>query len=157
MPSANKKLKLQGGLAVAQLPDDVQKQFRKRCRKILNRRRIPYDVVKNVTSTLIDELSWAYAGRDHQLSLHGAGRPPRGNESFLSIGVADILKAHGIRGNWLGCGDETEDGEPGLVAEIEAVALTALRQASDQSAPGVMARPARINDARKRLGKVEKL
>src|SRR5262249_14820692 len=72
-----------------------------------------------------------------------------------SVNVADLLKKHGVRGNWLQLGDETEHGAMGPVAELEALAQTAFRQAcGDQAA--VMARPARISKARKTLGKVHR-
>jgi hypothetical protein len=62
---------------------------------------------------------------------------------------------HEIRGNWLGGGTEEEDGQLGIVAELEAVALAALREACKID-KGVVARPARISEARKLLGKIER-
>src|SRR5215831_5218358 len=116
-----------------------------------------------------------------KLAAEGRGRPAS-VAAFLSVNAADLLKKEGLRGNWLQLGDDEEDGPIGLVAELEAIAQTAFRQAThrlqrhlsgelrretelekvvcpDESAgqskqAGVMARPARISKARRILGKV---
>lgn len=123
----------------------------RRIRKILKRHAVPYPDTKEIVRELIDEVSFAYAGRKHDLQQNGAGRPTNGAASVLSVRVADILKNYGIRGNWLGPGWA---GQTGPVAELEAAAQTALRLACG-GANGVMARPARISKARKTLGKVQ--
>jgi hypothetical protein len=65
------------------------------------------------------------------------------------VNVADLLMKNGIRGNCI------DLGEPGLVAELEAIAQTAFRLACGEG-EGVLARPARIGNARKTLGKVHR-
>ena len=78
-----------------------------------------------------------------------------GPANLLSVNVTDLLREHGLRGNWLHPGDDEEHGTIGPVAELEAIAQTAFREAcGDQAA--VMARPARISKARKTLGKVHR-
>ena len=77
-----------------------------------------------------------------------------GMSNLLSINVAAVLERYGIKGNWLGLGDANEDGAMGLVAELEALAQTALSGACGSSPFGVMARPARISGARRKLGTV---
>src|SRR5262249_15187161 len=108
-----------------------------------------------IIGEVIDEVSYAYAGRAHKLVRGGAGRPPNGPANLLSVNVADMLTRHGVRGNWQGLSDEDENGEIGPVAELEAVALTALQVACGAEV-GAMARPARISEARKMLGKVHR-
>jgi hypothetical protein len=71
----------------------------------------------------------------------------------LAIDIADILSDECLRGNWLAPGDDEEDGVPGLVAELEAIAQTAFKQACGSDI-GIAARPARITEARRLLGKV---
>ena len=74
---------------------------------------------------------------------------------LLSVNVDDLLGKQGLRGNWLQPGDDEEHGAIGPVAELEAIAQTAFREACGEQA-GVMARPARITKARKTLGKVHR-
>jgi hypothetical protein len=139
-----------GEFGCGSLPKDIRKDLGRRIRKILNRHAVPYPDTKEIVRELIDEVSFAYAGREHDLQQNGAGRPTNGPASVLSVRVADILKNYGIRGNWLDLGWA---GQTGPVAELEAVAQTALRQACG-GAKGVAARPARISKARTTLGKV---
>jgi hypothetical protein len=140
-----------GEFGCGSLPNDIRKDLGRRIRKILKRHAVPYPDTKEIVRELIDEVSFAYAGRKHDLQQNGAGRPTNGAASVLSVRVADILKNYGIRGNWLGPGWA---GQTGPVAELEAAAQTALRLACG-GANGVMARPARISKARKTLGKVQ--
>jgi hypothetical protein len=77
-----------------------------------------------------------------------------GPACLLSVNVADLLKEHGVRGNWLRLGDDDEE-YVGPVTELEAIAQTAFREACGEQV-GVMARPARISKARKTLGKVHR-
>jgi hypothetical protein len=111
------------------------------------------DVVDRVLPQVVDAVSWAYVGRQNQLTRVGPGRPPAASRNVLSIDIADILSREGLRGNWLAAGDDNEDGVLGPVAEIEAIAQTAYKQACG-SCMGAAGRPARVTEARKLLGKV---
>jgi hypothetical protein len=139
-----------GNFECGSLPNQIRKDLGRRIKKILNRHAMPFPYTKEIVRELIDEVSFAYAGREHELQQNGAGRPTNGPANLLSVRVADILKNYGVRGNWLDLGWA---GQTGLVAELEAVAQTALRQACG-GANGVAARPARISKARRTLGKV---
>lgn len=133
------------------LPPDVERLLAQRCKAILMSRGLASAVVQQIVSELIDEVSFSYAGREHKLELDGAGRPPNGPANILSSNIADLLKRHGIRGNWVGYTDL--DGLTGPVAELEAIAQTALREACGDLG-GVLARPARISKSRRILGKI---
>jgi hypothetical protein len=141
-----------GSFGCASLPDKVRKDLRRRIKKILNRNAVPFADVKEIVRELTDEVSFAYAGRKHKLEQSGAGRPLNGPANLLSVNVADVLRKYGIRGNWL---DLSWAGQTGPVAELEAVAQTAFREACDIQG-SVIARPARISKARKILGKVHR-
>jgi hypothetical protein len=175
--------KWKGKFGSASLPPDVEEALRQRTRNVLGRYGVSDEVIARVVSALVDEVSWACAGREHKLDAEGRGRPAS-VAALLSVNVADLLKKEGLRGNWLQLGDDEEHGPIGLVAELEAIAQTALRQAThrlqrhlggelrretelekvvcpDESVEqseqaGVMARPARISKARKTLGKVRR-
>jgi hypothetical protein len=69
---------------------------------------------------------------------------------FESVNVADILKKHGVQGNW-----QAWPGNAGPVAELEAVAQTAYRMACGGKV-GALTRPARISEARKTLGDIHR-
>jgi hypothetical protein len=135
------------------LPDETMKTLRGRIENILSRHAVAQ--ADEIVEELIDEVSWAFVGHKHKLEQGGPGRPANGPANLLSVNVADALKKYEIRGNWLGGGTEEEDGQLGIVAELEAVALVALREACKVET-GVMARPARISEARKMLGKIER-
>jgi hypothetical protein len=142
-----------GKIGIESLPAEIQKTLRRRIRNVLERHDASDDVICKVVSALIDEVSWAYAGREHKLDAEGPGHPVSGPANLLSVNVTDLLTKHGLRGNWLHLCDDEEHGTIGAVAELEAIAQTAFREAcGDQAA--VMARPARISEARKMLGKV---
>jgi hypothetical protein len=142
-----------GTLGSGSLPDEIRKDLRRRIKKVLNRHAVPFTDTKEIVRELTDEVSFAYAGHKHTLEQSGAGRPLDGPANLLSVNVADVLRKYGIRGNWLGYGDDEVDGLIGPVAELEAVAQTAFREACKKQG-GVAARPARISKARKTLGKV---
>jgi hypothetical protein len=112
-------------------------------------------VIAKIVSDLFDQVSWAYVERDYELVAEGPGRPVSGPANLLSVNVADLLAKYGVLGNWLRPGDDEEDGAIGPVAELEAICQTAFRVACGERA-GVMARPARITEARKTLGKVHR-
>jgi hypothetical protein len=141
-----------GPFGSGSLPDEVRRDLRRRIKKILNRHAVPFTDTKEIVRELTDEVSFAYAGRQHKLEQSGAGRPLNGPANLLSVRVADVLSTYGIRGNWLDLGWA---GQTGPVADLEAVAQTALRQACGE-AIGIAARPARISKARKTLGKVHR-
>ena len=84
-----------------------------------------------IVNALFDEASWAFAGRNHKLIAEGRGRPVSGPANVLSVNVDDLLREHGLRGNWLQPGDDEEHGDIGLVAELEAIAQTAFREACE--------------------------
>src|SRR4051794_14476028 len=130
-----------GAFASGELPDETMKALRARIGHILSRHCVPPDKAEEVIRDLTDEVSFAFVGHNHMLEQPGAGRPANGPANLLSARVADILQKHGIRGNWLGAGTEEEDGQLGTVAELEAVALAALREACKID-KGVLARPA---------------
>jgi hypothetical protein len=142
-----------GDFRCASLPKDVEEDLRRRTANILGRHGLSdrLDIVQNV----VDEVSWAFAGSNHELKRNGRGRPVDGPEKLLAVLIADVLMKHGIRGNWVGLGDQEEDGEIGIVAELESVAVSALRQAQGED-PSVTCRPARISEARRILGKVHR-
>ena len=134
------------------LPDQISDDFQRWVKNALNRHAVPCTDAKEILRELTDVVSFAYVGRKHKLEQTGAGRPLSGPANLLSVDVADLLRKYGIRGNWL---DPSWAGNTGLVAELEAIAQTALRQACGE-ANGVAARPARISKARKTLGKVHR-
>src|SRR5215813_1485221 len=137
------------------LPAEIQNAFRERSRNVLKRHRIADELIDKIVSTLVHQVSWAYTEREYKLEAEGPGRPMSGPACLLSVNVADLLREHGLRGNWLQLGDDEEHGPVGPVAELEAIAQTAFRQACGEQV-GVMARPARISKARKTLGKVHR-
>ena len=137
------------------LPAEIQKALRRRSRHVLERHGIADELIDKIVSALVHQVSWAYNEREYKLEAEGPGRPVSGPACLLSVNVADLLQKHGVRGNWLQLGDEKEHGAMGPVAELEAIAQTALRQACGKEA-AVMARPARISKARKTLGKVHR-
>ncbi|WP_159011351.1 hypothetical protein [Bradyrhizobium sp. S69] len=121
--------------------------MRDRITNILERHGMPERL--ELLQALVDEISWAFAGAAHQLRREGRGRPVDGAEKLLAVRIPQVLKDRGVQGNWL----QGDNGEIGIVSEIEAVALGALRQSRDQERQ-TMSRPARTSDARKLLGKV---
>jgi hypothetical protein len=139
-----------GAVGTGSLPDHVRKDLRRRIKKILNHHAVPFADAKEIVRELTDEVSFAYAGRGHRLEQDGAGRRINAPANLLAVRVADVLEKYGIRGNWL---DNGWAGQTGPVADLEAVAQTALRQACG-GASGLVARPARISEARRTLGKV---
>src|SRR5260370_18143170 len=103
--------------------------LRGRIANILDRHAVPFAEAQEIIEELTDEVSWAFAGREHKLERGGRGRPADGPTNLLSVNVADILMKHKMRGSWLDGGTEEEDGQMGIVAELEAVPLAAFRQA----------------------------
>src|ERR1035437_4712635 len=134
-----------GNLGSGSLPDQIKIRMEERSKRTLERLGLPGSVIKTIVDELVDEVSFSFAGREHKLQLDGAGRPPDGPAILLSVNVADLLQKHNIRGNWV---DLSWAGKTGPVAELEAIAQTAFREACDKQG-GVMARPARISKARK--------
>lgn len=138
-------------LLCGQLPDPIVHSLRTRVTNVLQSCGASDPVTHQVTSRIIDVVSHAYVARNFKLTSAGAGRPPDGPSNLLSIEIEEVLKNSGISGNWLLPGDDKEDGAIGPIAEIEAIAQTAFRQSCGKER-AAMARPARITDARKRLG-----
>jgi hypothetical protein len=141
-----------GTFGSGSLPDKNSNDLQRWAINTLNNHAVPCNDAKEILRELIDVVSFAYVGRKHTLEQTGAGRPVNGPANLLSVDVADLLSKYGIRGNWL---DTSWAGNTGLVAELEAIAQTVLRQAC-REANGVAARPARISRARKTLGKVHR-
>ena len=146
--------KWKGEMDIVSLPDDVEKALRRRSKHVLERHGVPDEMVAKIGNALFDEASWAFAGSNHKLVAEGRGRPVSGPADLLSVNVDDLLREHGLRGNWLQPGDDEEQGAIGPVAELEAIVQTAFREACGGQA--VMARPARITKAHKTLGKVHR-
>ena len=142
-----------GEFGIGSLPAEIEEALRRRSTHVLKRLGISDEGIGEIVSALVWEVSCAYAGREHKLEGEGPGRPVSGPASLLSVNVADLLKKHGVLGNWLQPGDDEEHGTIGPVAELEAIAQSAFREACGEQA-GAMARPARITKARKTLGKV---
>lgn len=132
----------------ASLPKNVERDLRGWIEQALSRHGLP--TAEEIVEDIVHEVSYAFAGRQHLLNANGAGRPPDGVAMLLSVNVADLLEKRGIQGNW-----QTWPGRAGPVTELEVIAQTALRLACG-GAVGVLARPARISEARKALGKVHR-
>jgi hypothetical protein len=148
--------KLKGKANIEQgLPAEIHKAFRLRSRNVLTRLGVADELIDKIVSDLVDQVSWAYVEREYKLVAEGPGRPVSAPACYLSVNLADLLKKHGVLGNWLRPGDDEEHGTIGAVAELEAIAQSAFREACGEQA-GVMARPARITKARKTLGKVHR-
>lgn len=141
-----------GSFESGSLPDHISDDFQKWVGNALHRHGVPPADAQEILRELTDVVSFAYVGRNHKLEQPGAGRPLNGTANLLSVELADVLSKYGIRGNWL---DPSWAGNTGLVAELEAMAQTALRQACGD-VNGIAARPARITKARKTLGKVHR-
>jgi len=143
--------KWSGSAGSASLPKPVEEELRQRTTKILDRHGLGgrSDIVQEI----VDEVSWALAACKHELKQGNRGRPVNAPEKLIAVLVPEVLKKHGVRGNWLSTGDDEEEGVMGIVAELEAVAQAALRQARNQ-VRGTMSRPARTSEARRILGKV---
>ena len=135
-----------GTSSSASLPTGIEKELRRRIEDILNSH--GFSGTQEVVQELTDQVSYAFAGRRHTLRRKGPGRPPSGPEMLLSANVADVLKKHGVQGNW-----QTWPGQAGPVAEIEAVAQSAFRIACGGKV-GTLTRPARITEARRTLGNI---
>lgn len=131
----------------------IRDDLRRRVTNTLRRYGTSATVTSEVTERLIDVVSYAYVARDFVLASEGCGRPVDGPFNLLSVDVEDALKSAGISGNWMLPGDEEADGVIGPVAEIEAIAQAAFRDACGLAKP-TAARPARLTGARKRLGSV---
>jgi hypothetical protein len=144
-----------GTFGSGSLPDEIRGLLEERSKRTLERFGLPDSVTRRVVDELVDEVSFSFVGREHVLKSDGAGRPLNGPANLLSVNIVDVLRKYGIRGNWLSRGDDEEDGPLGPVAELEAIAQTAFREACNKQG-GVMARPARISKARKTLGKVHR-
>jgi hypothetical protein len=144
-----------GEMCIASFPAKIEGVLRRRIRRVLERHGVPDEVIGNIVNDLVHQVSWTYAEREYKLVAEGPGRPVSGPANLLSVNVDDLLGKHGVRGNWLQPGDDKEEGTIGPVAELEAYALGAFREACGEQA-GVMARPARITEAHKMLGKVHR-
>jgi hypothetical protein len=144
-----------GEMCIASFPAKIEGVLRQRIRHVLERHGVPDEVIGKIVNDLVHQVSWAYAEREFKLDAEGPGRPVSGPANLLSVNVADLLREHGLRGNWLKLGDDEEHGAIGPVAELETYALGAFREACGEQA-GVMARPARIAKAHKTLGKVHR-
>jgi hypothetical protein len=131
----------------ASLSDEVEEELRRRITNILGRHGLGNRL--EIVQELFEQVSWALAARQHKLSRTGRGRPVDGPEKLLAVLVPEVLERHSVRGNWL----QGDNGEIGIVAELEAVAQAALRQARKQDRE-TMARPARASEARRMLGKI---
>lgn len=138
-----------GAPGCASLENEVEEELRQRTTNILDRHGLGDRL--DIVQELVDEVSWALAASGHKLARSGRGRPVDGPEKLVAVLVPEILKKHGVRGNWL----QGDSGEIGLVAELEAVAQAALRRARKQERE-TMSRPARTSEARGILGNVHR-
>jgi hypothetical protein len=156
LPQDKTMRKWKGEFSIGQLPPEIEKAFRRRSRKVLERLGLADERIDKIVNDLVHQVSLAYVEREYKLVADGPGRPVSASANLLSVNVDDLLREdHGVRGNWLQLGDDEEQGPTGPVAELEAIAQTALREACGEQA-GVMARPARITEAHKMLGKVHR-
>jgi hypothetical protein len=147
---------LVGGGGGVTLPAEIEKNLRKWSRFVLESHHVRDETIARIVEDLVYVVSCAYAGREMKFIGKGPGRQVAVPASlYLSLDCARLLREHG-GGNWLlrGSAEEKEEDRIGLVAEMEAVCLTAFRQACDPQAEGVQARPARISAARNILGEV---
>jgi hypothetical protein len=144
-----------GEFGIGSLPAEIEEALRRRSRHVLERHGVADEVIGNIVNDLVHQVSLAYVEREYKLVAEGPGRPVSASANLLSVNVDDLLREHGLQGNWLKPGDDKEHGTIGPAAELEAYALGAFREAcGDQAA--VMARPARISKAHKTLGKVHR-
>jgi hypothetical protein len=144
-----------GEFSIGSLPAEIEEALRRRSRHVLERHGVADEVIGNIVNDLVHQVSLAYVEREYKLVAEGPGRPVFASANLLSVNVDDLLRKHGLRGNWRLPGDDEEQGPIGPVAELEAIAQTAFREACGTQA-GVMARPARITEAHKMLGKVHR-
>jgi hypothetical protein len=93
----------------ASLPPKIEQDLRKWIEQALGRHRLP--TTKDVIDEIVDEVSYAYAGRNHALKASGAGRPPSGAAMLLSAGITDLLANHDIEGNWQTSPDQAGPGD----------------------------------------------
>jgi hypothetical protein len=142
-----------GTISCGTLPSEIEEQLRRRTTNVLKRHGQTCDVIDKVVPRIFDAVSYAFAGRNLRFEKQGPGRPADVAGNILSSEVASVLGNAGLRGNWLAPGDAEEDGAPGLVAELEAIAQSAYKKASGSTA-GTASRPARISEAKKLLGKI---
>src|ERR1700757_4277089 len=98
----------------ASLPAKIEQDLRGWIEQVLSRYGFP--IANEIVEEIVEEGSYAYAGRQHMLKANGAGRPPNGTAMLLSVKIADLLGKHGIHGNW-----QTWPGQAGPVAELEAI------------------------------------
>ena len=138
-----------GAPGCASLEKDVEEELRRRATNILDRHGLGDRL--DIAQELIDEVSWALAASQHKLTRSGRGRPVDGPEKLLAVLVPELLKRHGVRGNWV----QGSDGEIGVVSELEAVSQAALRQARKHERETI-SRPARTSEARRILGNVHR-
>jgi hypothetical protein len=139
----------QGNIRSVSLPEEIEEDLRTRSANILDRHGLGDRL--DIVQELVDEVSWAFAGSEHELKRTGRGRPVDGTEKLVAVLVPDMLSKHGIRGNWL----QGDAGEIGIVAELEAVAQASLRHSRKEDRE-TTSRPARTTEARKLLGKVHR-
>jgi hypothetical protein len=144
-----------GEFGIGALPPEIEQALRWRIRHVLEPFGISDEGIGEIVSALVDQGSFAYVERGYRLIAEGRGRPVSAAANLLSVNVDDLLREHGLRGNWLQLGDDAEQGAIGPVAELEAIVQTAFREACGEQA-AVMARPARISTAHKTLGKVHR-
>jgi hypothetical protein len=146
-----------------------------RLRNCLSGTSLTLPEIEQIAREIIQAVQYAFVGRDNRLRSNRPGRPVRAAQTLLSVEVGAILKINGLRGNWMALGDESEDGEIGVVANVESFAQTALSEAigrhqqiCDQAAidenggndtavnhaKPVAARPARLSEAHNTLGEI---
>lgn len=143
-------------ISMGSLPPKIEEEVRRRVSAVLARDKMPEPEIAALVERLIEETTHAFLLDGAILPAPGRGKPRDAARDILSALVSEILAAKGLRGNTLGIADDEDDipGTPGLVSELESIVMTARDQAVDSNAPGVAARPARISNARKLLGKI---
>jgi hypothetical protein len=86
----------------------------------------------------------------------GAGRPADAAGQMLSSEIYGLFKSYGVAGNSLNADKDLY--KIGVITEVEAAAQTTRKQLSGiGDGTGVMARPARISEARKSIGDIERI
>lgn len=145
-----------GATSAGSLPPKIEEALRTRLENALLRNGVGQEDRGPIIERLVEETTHGVLLNGSKLPAQGRGKPRDAAREYLSAVTGSLLSGCGLAGVTLGAADDEDDvpGTPGLIAEIESIVMTARDQAVNPSAPGVAARPARISNARKTLGKI---